>query len=154
MAVKADFDRNAKAMELNVDQLGLIEFNSQVAQSIDRSLILAGVTKERHAKVSFASQPNMQTWAIAKTLGVRAGLRQACLHDGHQLARLAAAMTETLALAIPELPGLADDKLNQAASSILFQELLSIIATSHPTIPRLRAAEILVLRSNEPGEGK
>src|SRR3546814_6387384 len=68
MAVKADFDRNAKAMELNVDQLGLIEFNSQVAQSIDRSLILAGVTKERHAKVSFASQPNMQTWAIAKTL--------------------------------------------------------------------------------------
>src|SRR3546814_845341 len=78
MAVKADFDRNAKAMELNVDQLGLIEFNSQVAQSIDRSLILAGVTKERHAKVSFASQPNMQTWAIAKTLGVRAGLRKAC----------------------------------------------------------------------------
>src|SRR3546814_12734664 len=73
--------------------------------------------------------PNMQTWAIAKTLGVRAGLRQACLHDGHQLARLAAAMTETLALAIPELPGLADDKLNQAAPSILFQELLSIIET-------------------------
>src|SRR3546814_5643040 len=61
MAVKADFDRNAKAMELNVDQLGLIEFNSQVAQSIDRSLILAGVTKERHAKVSFASQPNMRS---------------------------------------------------------------------------------------------
>src|SRR3546814_19446132 len=75
-----------------------------------RARILSGVTKERHAKVSFASQPNMQTWAIAKTLGVRAGLRQACLHDGHQLARLAAAMTETLALAIPELPGLADDK--------------------------------------------
>src|SRR3546814_4314653 len=61
----------------------------------------------------------------------------ACLHDGHQLARLAAAMTETLALAIPELPGLADDKLNQAASSILFQELLSIIETSRPYIPSM-----------------
>src|SRR3546814_12166348 len=83
----------------------------------------------------------MQTWAIAKTLGVRAGLRQACLHDGHQLARLAAAMTETLALAIPELPGLADDKLNQAASSILFQELLSIIETSRPYIPSMISEE-------------
>src|SRR3546814_21172415 len=69
----------------------------------------------------------------------------ACLHDGHQLARLAAAMTETLALAIPELPGLADDKLNQAPSSILFQELLSIIETSRPYIPSMSGAEILAL---------
>src|SRR3546814_9302570 len=91
----------------------------------------------------------MQTWAIAKTLGVRAGLRQECLHDGHQLARLAAAMTETLALAIPELPGLADDKLNQAASSILFQELLSIIETSRPYIPSMSDAEILALTRSE-----
>src|SRR3546814_9484964 len=36
-------------------------------------------------------------------------------------------------------------KLNQAASSILFQELLSIIETSRPYIPSMSDAEILAL---------
>src|SRR3546814_8345952 len=75
--VEADFDRHVKAMEFKVDELDDATFDSQVAQSVDRSLILAGVTTDRHAPVDFAVKTTIQTKAVAKTLGIKTGLRAA-----------------------------------------------------------------------------
>src|SRR3546814_19067529 len=75
--VEADFDRHVKAMEFKVDELVDATFDSQVAQSVDRSLILAGVTTDRHAPVDFAVKATIQTKAVAKTLGIKTGLRAA-----------------------------------------------------------------------------
>src|SRR3546814_16099949 len=58
--VEADFDRHVKAMEFKVDELDDATFDSQVAQSVDRSLILAGVTTDRHAPVDFAVKATIQ----------------------------------------------------------------------------------------------
>ncbi len=143
--VEADFDRHVKAMEFKVDDFDDATFDSQVAQSVDRSLILADVTTDRHAPVNFAAKATIQTKAVAKTLGIKAGLRAAGLNDGLQMARLAAAMTETLALATPRMPGLADNKRNQKASSILFQELMTTIDSSRPHIPSMSDADLLAL---------
>lgn len=144
-AVEADFNRHVKAMEFKLDDLENGSYESQVAQSVDRSLILAGITTERHAPVDFGAKATLQTKAVAKTLGMKSGLRQAGINDGLQLARLAAAMTETLAMATPRMPGLAQDKLNQKASSILFQELMTTIDSSRPDFPSMSDAEVLAL---------
>src|SRR3546814_15671705 len=99
-------------MEFKVDELDDATFDSQVAQSVDRSLILAGVTTDRHAPVDFAVKATIQTKAVAKTLGIKTGLRAAGLNDGLQMARLAGAMPEPPALATPRIPGLPDTKPN------------------------------------------
>lgn len=132
-------------LEFDPAELDNDAFRSQVAQAIDRTLIMKGVTEERHAPVQFEVKVTRAISAVALSLHPMRSYRRAGLSSPPQLARVSAAIAETLSMQSARLPGLRVDKLNQMAAAVVFKEFIPQIACSSAPLEELTDGQILAL---------